>query len=252
MPLSNLVIPTLTFLNQDYSIDTEANLSYIKMLNSSSVERIILLGTTSEGVLLGYEDKCKLIGLYAKYCKKRILLAPSTWSVSDFKHLSRISPAIVDSLFLPNAYFNKTEGDLIAYMHKIYTDSMLGIYLYNLPKNTRCPFEPETVRRMRDSGLPIKGIKLSHSSVDKIRDFKKIDDFEVFYGSDKNINEALRMGANAVVCQNLSPSIDILNNENYQTVANQNRLLVSTSENKIRSLKQIISSRHKYFNEWVI
>jgi 4-hydroxy-tetrahydrodipicolinate synthase len=250
MSIEKIIIPVLVFFNDDFTIDVKANHSYIEMLNESSIESVILLGTTSEGVVIGFEDKVKLIKLYCEKLNKKIFLAPSIWAISDFKYLSKISKKIEDSLFLPTAYFNRNTNDLIKYMRKVYDDLPVNIYLYNLPKNTACNFTPELIYTMRQSGLNIKGIKLSHSHVESIPAYKEISDLEVFFGSDKNIKAAIKNGADAVVAQNLAPSVFELTRTNLQTVADRNRALVLASdEPKIKTLKSILSGKYNEFSD---
>ena len=241
--LNKIVIPVLLFFNDKYKIDEELNIKYIKLLNQSVFKNIILLGTTSEGVLISLEDKIKIIKLYEKYLNKdiNIILTPSVWALNDFKYLVNISDRINDILFLPNSYFNRKEYELHNYINKLFNDTNKNIYLYNLPKNTLVDFTPDITRCLLDKDLNIKGLKLSHSKNENIKLYKEFKNFNIMYGSDKDIFLSLQMGADMVVAQNLSASLNLnINESNIQQTANNIRQFVSKQEHKIKALKQYI------------
>lgn len=255
MLLDKIVIPTLTFFNDDLSINIEANLKYIELLNKSKIKSIILLGTTSEGVLISLEDKKTIIELYVNNLNLdiNIYLVPSVWSVKDFKYLMNISNRISDILFLPNSYFNRNEDELINYMHKIFQNSEKNIFLYHLPKNTNVSFSIDLIIKMKEKGLNIKGIKLSHSTLDDISIYTNIDNFTILFGSDKDIISALNKNSDFVVCQNISSSFYQINDQNIQSIANKNREYIKSSEySKLETLKQIMNSSNSLFSSKVI
>ncbi len=242
--LDKIVIPVLIFFNDKYEIDEELNIEYINLLNQSVFKNIILLGTTSEGVLISLKDKIKIIKLYEKYLNKdiNIILTPSVWALNDFKYLVNISDRINDILFLPNSYFNRKEYELANYMNKLFNNTNKNIYLYNLPKNTLVNFTSGIIKSLLDGNLNIKGLKLSHSKNENIKSYKGLKkNFNIMYGSDKDIFLSLQMGADMVVAQNLSASLRLSINElNIQQTANNIRQFVSKQEHKIKALKQYI------------
>lgn len=241
--LNKIVIPVLLFFNDKYKIDEELNIKYIRLLNQSVFKNIILLGTTSEGVLISLEDKIKIIKLYEKYLNKdiNIILTPSVWALNDFKYLVNISDRINDILFLPSSYFNRKEYELANYMGKLFNGTNKNIYLYNLPKNTLVDFTPYLTRSLLDKDLNIKGLKLSHSKNENIKSYKKFKKFNIMYGSDKDIFLSLQMGADMVVAQNLSASLNFnINESNIQQIADNIRQFVSKQKHKVKALKQYI------------
>ena len=255
MLLDKIVIPTLTFFNDDLSINIQANLKYIELLNQSKIKSIILLGTTSEGVLISLEDKKTIIQLYVNNLNSdiNIYLAPSVWSVKDFKYLMNLSNRINDILFLPNSYFNRNEDELINYMYKIFDNSEKNIFLYHLPKNTNVSFSIDFIIKMKEKGLKIKGIKLSHSTLDDIITYTSIGNFSILFGSDKDIISTLNKNSDFVVCQNISSSLHQLNDQNIQSIANKNREYVKLSEYpKLKTLKLIINNYNSLFSSKVI
>jgi N-acetylneuraminate lyase len=253
--LNKLIIPVLIFFTQKNQIDLEANKKYIEMLNESDIKSIILLGTTSEGVLISLEQKIEIITLYSTFLNSdiRIFLTPSVWAIDDFKKLMNMNDSIVDILFLPSSYFNRGEFELMKYMHKLFDGTNKNIYLYHLPKNTMVNFSKMMIKEMIATGLNIKGIKLSHSSLDEIKNFKGIDNFDILYGSDSNIDSAIQNGSDYVVCQNLSGSINALDSNNFQDIANGIRHQIkNTALSKISFLKTVLNNQFNLFNTKVL
>lgn len=246
--LDKIVIPVLIFFNDKYEIDEKVNIQYIKLLNQSVFKNIILLGTTSEGVLISFKEKIKIIKLYEKYLNKNIniILTPSIWAINDFKYLINISNRINDILFLPNSYFNRKKDELIDYICKLFEHSNKNIYLYNLPKNTLVDFTPDIVKNLLDKDLKIRGLKMSHSKNENIKLYKEFEQLNIMYGSDKDIFLSFQMGADMIVAQNLSASLNLnLTESNIQQIADNIREFVSKKENKIKALKEYIGLTNK-------
>ena len=241
--LEKITIPCLTFVT-DNSVDKYSNINYIKLINQSGVKSIILFGTTGEGVLLSLEDKLDLLKIYIDHLDESIdiIMCPSTWSIKDIDNLASASDRISKILFLPNIYFARNDPTLLGYLGKISKVTGKDIYLYNLPKNTGFNFSPENISLYKEANIKVKGIKLSHTDIEQIKNYKTIAECEVLYGSDRNISEAVNIGADFVVSQNLSAAICYPNiYMDLQGIANKVRDYVNKeSGHKIQSLKRFL------------
>jgi dihydrodipicolinate synthase/N-acetylneuraminate lyase len=67
-----LTIPVLSFFNEKGKVDFKATLQYIALLNRSPIRKIILFGTTGEGVSLGITEKVELLRVYEEHLSKRV------------------------------------------------------------------------------------------------------------------------------------------------------------------------------------
>lgn len=251
--LRRLIIPVLTFFKSDGKLDIKSNLEYVNLLNNSPFKKIILLGSTSEGMLISLKDKMLLLDIYTSYLKKdiEIFVAPSVFSIHDFVTIANFSPRIKNILFLPNCYFNRKEGDLLKYMKKLFKQVVRDkdLYIYNLPKNTNVNITPNDIKLFKKNNLDIKGIKLSHSNLMDINLYKSIENFVVMFGSDKDVKTALSNGADYVVAQSLSPIFFTVTEDNYIDKINyvRNYIKNNSDVNKIFILKKILNSLDNRF-----
>src|SRR5712692_1037707 len=62
-----LIIPVLSFFKEEGRIDFKATLQYIAFLNRIPIRKIILFGTTGEGVSLGIAEKIELLRVYEEH-----------------------------------------------------------------------------------------------------------------------------------------------------------------------------------------
>lgn len=67
-----LIIPVLSFFNEDGRVDFKATVQYIEMLNRSPIRKIILFGTSGEGVSLGFAEKIELLLVYEEHLSKHM------------------------------------------------------------------------------------------------------------------------------------------------------------------------------------
>jgi dihydrodipicolinate synthase/N-acetylneuraminate lyase len=254
--LEKLIIPVLIFFNSNKKVDIKANSKYIELLNNSPFKKIILFGSTSEGMLISLKEKLLILDMYTTYLKKDIdiFVSPSVFSIKDFVKVMNYSDRVRDILFLPNCYFNRKEGDLINYMKTLFNNSNKKIYIYNLPKNTLVNIFPKDINLFRQNNLKIKGIKLSHSEMKDIKLYKSINNFIVMYGSDKNILEAFKYGADFIVSQSLSPIFFTVNENNIIKKIDyvRNYIKQNSSNNKIFILKTILNNIDPIFPKYTL
>ena len=88
----------------------------------------------------------------------------------------------------------------------------IPIVLYNIPKATGCPLDPELVDQLADIEN-IKAIKDSSGELERIQayaDIAKRKDFELLIGSDSKISCAYGLGATAAVAGTSNVIVDTL------------------------------------------
>jgi dihydrodipicolinate synthase/N-acetylneuraminate lyase len=201
-----LVIPALSFFNEEGRVDFKATEQYIDMLNRSPIRKIILFGSTGEGVSLGIAEKVDLLSLYEKRLSARIsiTLCPGSWCIKDIETLVASGSRIESVLQLPTTYYDRYDPRLVRFYTALSHAIPQEIYLYHLPKNTFFHFTPQDVVAYKASDAHIIGIKFSQSSLSEMVAFTSLAHFEVWYGEDEAIESALEAGASGVVCQNLA------------------------------------------------
>lgn len=118
-----------------------------------------------------------------------------------------------DALSVITPYFLKpTNENLYAHYKTVAQSVSLPIVLYNIPKATGCPLDPELVDRLADIEN-IKAIKDSSGELDRLEAYAKIareKDFELLVGSDSKISYAYGIGATAAVAGTSNVIVDTL------------------------------------------
>jgi 4-hydroxy-tetrahydrodipicolinate synthase len=112
----------------------------------------------------------------------------------------------------PPFYFALSQKDLLRLVQMLAARVEMPLYLYNMPRLTKCSFEPETV--MRAAELPnVWGLKDSSGEIGYLRaitmQMRDRPDFAVLVGPEELLVESLRMGVHGGVCggANLFPKL---------------------------------------------
>lgn len=237
-----LIVPLLTFTKAG-KLDVSTMELYLEQLIKSPVRRILALGSTGEGVYLSIEVKCQIVELIDRLLPNdfEVFICPSTWAVDDFIQIMNSSNRPSNIVYLPCRYLDRDKMHAPFLRDVAKSIGNVPVYLYHLPKNTGVDFTPAG---LRDAflGVNLLGLKLSHSTFSVAEQYKN-EGFEVFYGSDSDIQAALDAGCDGVVCQNLSPSFSQLNSSfaihDVQDVCNATRSFAkSSAAGKTQALKQ--------------
>ena len=118
-----------------------------------------------------------------------------------------------DALSVITPYFLKpTNANLYAHYKAVADSVNIPIVLYNIPKATGCPLDPELVDQLADIEN-IKAIKDSSGELERIQayaDIAKRKDFELLIGSDSKISYAYGLGATAAVAGTSNVIVDTL------------------------------------------
>lgn len=248
-PFEHLIIPTLSFFNERGEVDFVATAQYINALNKSPVTKLILFGTTGEGVALSVSEKRDLLRCYEENLSQRIEIIVSTgmWCIKDIESLLADTTRVQTILQLPTVYYKRDDPQLIRFFTSLSKAILQAIYLYHLPKNTLYGFTAQDVLAYREAHATISGIKLSHSSLAEIASFSALEHFAIWYGSDKHISQALEAGASGVVCQNLAAALEQMHEEcdmdDIQNIADnvRRRIELGQKGRKIGMLKTVLN-----------
>lgn len=106
---SKIVTPTLTIFNEDYRINEEGNKKLINYLIENGVDGLAPLGSAGEFPFISFEEKKKLIDIYANEVKERVQLIVGTSSM-DFNETVELSNYAYEKgadgvLVIPPYYF---------------------------------------------------------------------------------------------------------------------------------------------------
>ena len=196
-PIFAIVTPFLA----DGKIDFKALNNYLIFLQEKGVKTILTNGTTAEFPSLSIEERMNL----SEYCRQTfegtILNNISSCCQNDCLKLASHAENYADTLvILPPFYYAEViETGIVAFFSEILQQTCMPILLYNFPKHTNNIITPEILINLMTKYDNLIGIKDSSGSLKNAIKLKKIDDLQVFLGSDRLALEALTNGLDGFI-----------------------------------------------------
>lgn len=202
--------------DEDQSINYEATEKLIDHLIDHGVNGIFILGSNGEFHVVDENEKVEFSKKVIEIVNKRVPVFVGTGCCST-RETVRLSKKMeelgADALSVITPYFLKpTNANLYAHYKAVADSVNIPIVLYNIPKATGCPLDPELVDQLADIEN-IKAIKDSSGELERIQayaDIAKRKDFELLIGSDSKISYAYGLGATAAVAGTSNVIVDTL------------------------------------------
>ena len=202
--------------DEDQSINYEATEKLIDHLIDHGVNGIFILGSNGEFHVVDENEKVEFAKKVIEIVNKRVPVFVGTGCCST-RETVRLSKKMeelgADALSVITPYFLKpTNANLYAHYKAVADSVNIPIVLYNIPKATGCPLDPELVDQLADIEN-IKAIKDSSGELERIQayaDIAKRKDFELLIGSDSKISYAYGLGATAAVAGTSNVIVDTL------------------------------------------
>ena len=218
MKMEGIITPIVTPFKRNASqeINYEATKELIDHLISHGVNGIFILGSNGEFHVIDEDEKIEFTKKVVEFVDKRVPVYVGTGACST-RATIRLSKAVeaagADALSVITPYFLKpTDENLYNHYKEISESVNIPIMLYNIPKATGCPLNPELVERLAD--IPnIKGIKDSSGDVDNLKAYAEIakrKDINLLVGSDSKISIAYDLGATGAVAGTSNVIVDTL------------------------------------------
>lgn len=220
MKMEGIITPIVTpfYRNKEQSINYEATKQLIDHLITHGVKGIFILGSNGEFHVIDEEEKIEFAKKVIEFVNHRVPVYVGTGCCST-RETIRLSKKMeelgADALSIITPYFLKpTNENLYAHYKEIAESVNLPIVLYNIPKATGCPLDPELVDKLADIEN-IKAIKDSSGEEDRLRAYAEITkhkDFCLLVGSDSKISYAYSLGATGAVAGTSNVIVDTLVN----------------------------------------
>ena len=218
MKMEGIITPIVTPFKRNVSqeINYEATKELIDHLISHGVNGIFILGSNGEFHVIDEDEKIEFTKKVVEFVDKRVPVYVGTGACST-RATIRLSKAVeaagADALSVITPYFLKpTDENLYNHYKEIAESVNIPIMLYNIPKATGCPLNPELVERLAD--IPnIKSIKDSSGDVDNLKAYAEIakrKDINLLVGSDSKISIAYDLGATGAVAGTSNVIVDTL------------------------------------------
>ncbi len=206
-------------LNTDLSCNNAELSSHCLDLIERGCTGVVLGGTTGEGPSFSVSERIEMLEqlIQAGIDPQKIILANGATNIPETVELSKAAlkwnlPAVL--ICPPSFYNNVSDEGVISYYREIIQkvgDSRLRVLLYHIPQFSGVPITLPVIRTLI-SEFPeiVIGLKESESNFSLTKEIlKTFPGFKVFVGNEKQIIEAVHLGAAGSICgiANLYPEL---------------------------------------------
>lgn len=216
--LKGIITAMVTPFSEDESLDAPAAACMAEWLVDRGVNGIFIAGTNGEFHLMSDDEKVELTRAVVKAVDGRVTVIAGAGCCGT-KHTIELGKRLLDagadilSVVTPY-YLVPKQDDLRVHYERIAGSVGAPVVMYNIPGQTGCKIEPETVEQL--AGVDnIVGIKDSGGDFDVQLSYidisKRHDDFVVLNGSDSLMLKAFVAGAAGSVAatSNVIPEIEV-------------------------------------------
>lgn len=211
--IHGIIVPILTPMNEDESINEASLRQQIDRMIENGVHGIFPFGTNGEGFLLSEGEKEAVLAICIDQIAGRVPVFAGTGLIST-RDTIRFSKRAADlgsdvlSIITPS-FAVASQEELYAHYRAVAESVDKPIVLYNIPARTGNALAPATVERL--SGIPnIVGVKDSSGNFDNILQYierTRGSRFAVLSGNDSLILWTLLAGGTGAIagCANIFP-----------------------------------------------
>ncbi len=172
-----VVIPMITPMNEDGSIDIRSLEDFTEYLIQAGVNCLYPNGTNGEDLFLSQEERQTVAATIVKTAKRRIPVfiqcgaMTTAETVSHIQHAEKIG-ADGAGIMTP-AFFPMDDEALFQYYSEVIgsVSENFPIYLYNIPGATTNDISPALLKTLMDRHPNILGIKYSFPDLMRIEDY---------------------------------------------------------------------------------
>ena len=199
--LHGIVVPMVTPLNSDGSLDFKATEILVEHLISGGVHGIFVLGTTGEAQGLSAGQREKFVTFVGQKIAGRVpyIVGVSDTSIADSVALAKVAQAAgaCGVVATPPYYYAPSQSDMLNWFTALADASPIPVYLYNMPSHVKVNIEPHTAVRLA-SHPNIKGLKDSSHNMTYFQTLSYLtrdqEDFVLFVGPEEQTAQAVLIG----------------------------------------------------------
>lgn len=199
--LHGIVVPMVTPLNADGSLDFKATEKLVEHLVAGGVHGIFALGTTGEAQGLSAQQRSEFATFVGQKIAGRVpyIVGVSDTSIADSVALAKTAQAAgaCGVVATPPYYFAPSQSDMVAWFTALADASPIPVYLYNMPSHVKVNIDPQTAAQLA-SHPNIRGLKDSSHNMTYFQTLsyltKDQEDFVLFVGPEEQTAQAVLMG----------------------------------------------------------
>lgn len=202
--LQGVIVPLITPLNPDESLDEKGLERLIEHVISGGVAGIFLLGSSGEGPSLPISVKERLVAAANAQVGGRVPMLVGVLGVGTAQTIEQAQRLIRcggDAIVVTAPYyFAHTQEEIACHVAAVARAVPVPTMVYNIPQMVKTIIEPETLARLAD--LPeVIGVKDSHGDMVRFQEMLKLqrDGFGVYQGVEELAALSLVRGAKGAV-----------------------------------------------------
>ena len=202
--LSGVVVPIITPLKEDYTIDLEAMVEIGRHCLAQGAQSVFAFGTGGEGYGFSADTIASSTKVLAKAFPDELLigvLQPSTNLAIEV--IEKASAAGAHAFVaVPPYYMDDIEQPQIIEHYKQLSRYAGELVIYNIPGTTGINILPETILAIKQACPNVIGVKNSAAELDQFRKLMELtrdDSFHVMQGNCTYATEGLELGADGIV-----------------------------------------------------
>lgn len=175
--LSGVVIPTITPMNEDGSIDEKSLANFTEYLIEAGVDCLYPNGTNGESLLLTKEERQKVAEVMVKVNAHRIPVFIQCGSMTTAETVSHVKHAVkigADGVgVMSPTFFPMDEDAMFEYYNEVISSvpQDFPVYIYNIPGCTTSDVKPALLGRLMEKFPNVAGIKYSCPDLMRIEDY---------------------------------------------------------------------------------
>ena len=216
MNLKGVIVPLLTPLNADESLDEAGLARHIEHVLAGGVNGIFLLGSTGEFAALSPETKQLLLDRAIQHIARRVpvLVGVNECGTRESARFAERAARAGADVLVASApfYYMHSQTELLAHLRAIIESAGLPVALYNIPQRVKLALNFETVQELAAHSRVI-GLKDSAGDMAGFQKFLELrrdhPPFQIWQGSDPVAALSLVRGADGIVLgqSNIAPRL---------------------------------------------
>lgn len=197
-------VALITPFKEDKSVDYDALLKLLNLINAGAVDYLVVNGTTSEASTIGHEEKLEILSFIKKNNPKGLPIMYGIGANDTQAVLNTIDNMDFDgisAILTVTPYYNKpSQQGLIAHYRAIADKSPVPVLLYNVPGRTGINMTANTTVELAHHDN-IFGIKEASGDLTQCTDIirKKPEDFMLISGDDMLTVPMISIGCEGVI-----------------------------------------------------
>lgn len=214
----NIIVPTVTIIDDNGKIDIEGNRKVVKYLIENGVSGLAPFGSTGEFTEFTIEEKLELIKMYVEEAKGKVPVIAGTSDLNINRAIEFSNKAkeigVNGHLMLVPYYFGMSQDDAYNWYSRLAENIDNDIYIYNFPDRTGMNILPETVLKLVNNYKNIVGIKDTVTNPENTKKIiftvkKEHPNFKVFSGFDNQFSSNMIAGGNGNISalSNVAPKL---------------------------------------------